>query len=43
MVPTTTTKSKTETKIKKERKPRTIKPKVEGEKSTTKRKARPLA
>jgi hypothetical protein len=34
----TTLKSKSETKIKKKRKPRTIKSKVEGEKSTTKRK-----
>ena len=35
-------KSKSEPKIKKERKPRTIKPKLEGQKVSTKKKAKPL-
>ena len=38
----TTLKSKSEPKIKKERKPRAIKPKVEGRKPSTRKKARPL-
>ena len=38
----TTLKSKSEPKIKKERKPRTIKPKVEGQKPSTRKKVRPL-
>ncbi|HQM07567.1 MAG TPA: hypothetical protein PLR97_07205 [Bacilli bacterium] len=38
----TTLKSKSEPKIKKERKSRAIKPKVEGRKPSTKKKARPL-
>jgi len=38
----TTLKSKSEPKIKKERKPRTIKLKLEGQKVSTKKKARPL-
>jgi hypothetical protein len=38
----TTLKSKSEPKIKKERKPRTIKPKLEGQKVSTKKKAKPL-
>lgn len=35
-------KSKSEPKIKKERKPRTIKPKLEGQKPSTRKKVRPL-
>ena len=38
----TTLKSKSEPKIKKERKPRAIKPKVEGQKPSTRKKVRPL-
>jgi hypothetical protein len=38
----TTLKSKSEPKIKKERKPRTIKLKLEGRKPSTRKKARPL-
>ena len=38
----TTLKSKSEPKIKKERKPRAIKPKVEGQKLSTRKKVRPL-